>query len=400
MATISPGVRRLRRIPTEVLGELGIVGPAGADGTTGPAGADGAAGATGSAGPQGDPGPAGAPGSGGGGGFSFNYKFRTSQVPNPATGEILADANYSQGATLTFYIHKTSQDSDEISSMLSSAKAGDWIWVVSTTDPSKYMLLTRVQYNLFDGTAWRVEVSVRTSSFVLTPFADNDSVSLVLLPQQASTFQRWDADDSVGTATYTINLLEGPYNALTLTGNPTFATDAVTHGDYNRAVIYRISAGASSRTLTFPAGWTWCGTATPTVLDANKLAILKLHVYGETEADVLAEWIPQNPPGDDFSHSTLTYAATTNIDFASDDYRTVILTGNIEFTTSNRVAPRSVSIRIIGDGSIRTFIFPAAWKFIGTAAPASLAANKIAVLSVTSFGTTDANVVAAYAAEP
>lgn len=99
------------------------------------------------------------------------------------------------------------------------------------------------------------------------------------------------------------------------------------------------------------------------------------------------------------THSTLTYAATTNIDFTSDNFRTETLTGNVTFTTSNLEAGRSVTIRIIGDSSLRTLTFPA-WKFVGATAPASLAANKIAVLTLTSFGTTDANVVAAYAAEP
>lgn len=101
------------------------------------------------------------------------------------------------------------------------------------------------------------------------------------------------------------------------------------------------------------------------------------------------------------THSTLTYAATTNIDFANtvDDFRTVTLTGNITFTTSNLAAGRSRTIRIIGDASLRTFTFPA-WKFVGAAAPASLAASKIGILTLTAFGAANADVVAAYAAEP
>jgi len=100
------------------------------------------------------------------------------------------------------------------------------------------------------------------------------------------------------------------------------------------------------------------------------------------------------------SHSTLTYAATTDIDFTStDNFRTVTLTGNITFTTSNRAAARSRTIRIVGDGSQRTLTFPA-WKFVGSAAPATLAANKIAILTLTAFGANDTDIVAAYAAEP
>ena len=60
----------------------------------------------------------------------------------------------------------------------------------------------------------------------------------------------------------------------------------------------------------------------------------------------------------------------------------------------------SKTIRIIGDGSERALTFPAGWTFVGAAAPATLAADKTAILTLTSFGTTDANVVAAYAAAP
>ncbi len=105
------------------------------------------------------------------------------------------------------------------------------------------------------------------------------------------------------------------------------------------------------------------------------------------------------PPYAIDTHSTLTYAATTNIDFTAANFRTETLTGNVTFTTSNLAAGRSVTIRIIGDSSTRTLTFPA-WKFVGAAAPASLAANKVAILTITSFGATDANCIAAYSAEP
>lgn len=106
------------------------------------------------------------------------------------------------------------------------------------------------------------------------------------------------------------------------------------------------------------------------------------------------------PQGPNFTHSTLAYSATTNLDFDGDDYRTLELTGNVTFTTSNRAAPKALTIRVIADGSTRTFTFPAGWIFVGAAAPASIAANKEAILSITCFGTTDATIRAAYAAQP
>jgi hypothetical protein len=100
------------------------------------------------------------------------------------------------------------------------------------------------------------------------------------------------------------------------------------------------------------------------------------------------------------THSTLTYGASVALDFDGDGFQTCSLTGDITFTTSNLAAGRSKTLRIVGDGSLRSFTFPAGWTFVGAAAPASLAANKVAVLTLTSFGTTDADVVAAYSAKP
>ena len=98
--------------------------------------------------------------------------------------------------------------------------------------------------------------------------------------------------------------------------------------------------------------------------------------------------------------TTLTYASSVALDFSGADFQTVTLTGVITFTTSNLAAGRSKTIRIIGDGSSRALTFPVGWTFVGAAAPTALAANKTAILTMTSFSTTDANVVAAYSAQP
>ena len=100
------------------------------------------------------------------------------------------------------------------------------------------------------------------------------------------------------------------------------------------------------------------------------------------------------------THSTLTYAGTTNIDLDGDGFQTVTLTGVITFTTSNRAAGRSKTIRIIGDTSSRALTWPAGWTWVGAAAPTALAANKDAILTITAFGTADTDIVAAYAVEP
>jgi hypothetical protein len=101
-----------------------------------------------------------------------------------------------------------------------------------------------------------------------------------------------------------------------------------------------------------------------------------------------------------FTLSSPSYSSTLNLDFTAADFFTVTLAGNITFTTSNLAAARCVSVRIVGDGSIRNLTFPGTWTFIGSAAPTALAASKTAILSLTSFSTTDANVIAAYAVQP
>lgn len=99
------------------------------------------------------------------------------------------------------------------------------------------------------------------------------------------------------------------------------------------------------------------------------------------------------------THSVLAYGATVTPDFDGDDYRTVTLAGNIDFTASaNRGAGKSVVIRVIGDASERTLAFNASWKFYG-AKPATLAANKEAVLSLSCFGANETDVRAAWAVE-
>lgn len=97
-------------------------------------------------------------------------------------------------------------------------------------------------------------------------------------------------------------------------------------------------------------------------------------------------------------HTVLTYAATVNLDFDGTMEQSLSLTGNVTFTTSNRAAVKTVSVRILADGSIRTFTFPS-WRWL-QAVPASIAANKVAVLTIKTYGAADTDVVAAYKEEP
>ena len=95
----------------------------------------------------------------------------------------------------------------------------------------------------------------------------------------------------------------------------------------------------------------------------------------------------------------LAYAATVNLDFRTFGAKRLALTGNVTFTSSNLGFGRELLVRIVADGSPRTLAFPAGWKFVGAAAPASIAASKTALLRLWCFGMTDADVVAHYLAE-
>jgi hypothetical protein len=97
--------------------------------------------------------------------------------------------------------------------------------------------------------------------------------------------------------------------------------------------------------------------------------------------------------------TTLGTTGTINIDFAGAAQRTqAALTGNITYTASNYAAGRAVTIRVINGSTQRTFTFPTNWVFVGEK-PANIAANKRGILTITSFGTTEADCIAAFAVQ-
>jgi len=104
-----------------------------------------------------------------------------------------------------------------------------------------------------------------------------------------------------------------------------------------------------------------------------------------------------------FTASTITYASTVDLDMAAlaGQYCTISLTGNLEFTALNRASGRQVTLRLLCDATTRTLTFPAAWDFLGPVGskPSSLAANKIAVLSLTFFGASNDDCIACYQAQ-
>ncbi len=95
----------------------------------------------------------------------------------------------------------------------------------------------------------------------------------------------------------------------------------------------------------------------------------------------------------------LAYATNVNLNFQTFGGKRLALAGNVTFSASGHLFGSYIILRIVCDGTNRTLGFPAGWKFVGGAAPASINANKTALLQLWSFGTTDADVVAQYAVE-
>lgn len=88
---------------------------------------------------------------------------------------------------------------------------------------------------------------------------------------------------------------------------------------------------------------------------------------------------------------------TIDIDFSGATLRTQgALTGDVTYTGSSYSAGSSVTIRVKNGSTERTLTFPAGWVFVG-AKPTSITANKTAILTITSFGTTEADCVVAWA---
>jgi hypothetical protein len=89
---------------------------------------------------------------------------------------------------------------------------------------------------------------------------------------------------------------------------------------------------------------------------------------------------------------------TTSLNFSTQTFKTITLSTTTTFTASNYAAGRTVTVRVNPGASTRTIGFPSGWVFVGTK-PTSIAANKIGILTITSFGTTEAECVAAWAVQ-
>jgi hypothetical protein len=151
--------------------------------------------------------------------------------------------------------------------------------------------------------------------------------------------------------------------------------------------------------------------STTDITDLSSYTGFDSRYYTETEVDNLVDdYLPltggtvtgavdlqgqvRTTPGSDLGTT-----GTLTLDASGASLRsTGTLTGNITFATSNLAAGRSVTVRVVNGATERTLSFPVGWTFVG-AKPTSIAASKDGILTITAFGTADADVVAAWAVE-
>ena len=89
----------------------------------------------------------------------------------------------------------------------------------------------------------------------------------------------------------------------------------------------------------------------------------------------------------------------TGMDFSTDQLQTLSRSTTTTFNGSNYAAGRSKTLKLLStSGSSITLGFDSSWKFVGVK-PTALAAGKTAILTLTCFGSTAADVIAAYAVE-
>lgn len=240
----------------------------------------------------------------------------------------------------------------------------------------------------------------------LTSSADltwDDATKVLTVGGQAK-FENTVAEDVETDATFTGS--ETPDFALgnifnfTLTGPATINNPSNVKEGAVYKLIFRQDA-TGGRTLAWGANFKFPDGVNSVDLTANAITIFYAVAVSTSELICFGRHATMIPTYKNAKiiQSTLTYSATTDISFDGDGVRTVSLTGNITFTTSNRGANKTVTVRIVCDGTGRTFAFPG-WKFVGGAAPASIAASKTAILTLLCFGANDSDVVASYNVEP
>ncbi len=94
-------------------------------------------------------------------------------------------------------------------------------------------------------------------------------------------------------------------------------------------------------------------------------------------------------------------STSVEIDFDDDELQEINIFSNTIFTATNYEVGRTKVIKVVCDETLRTLAFPLGWRFIGGfGRPVSIVENKLAILTMTCFGSSESDVVAAFSSEP
>jgi hypothetical protein len=92
-------------------------------------------------------------------------------------------------------------------------------------------------------------------------------------------------------------------------------------------------------------------------------------------------------------------AGIVTLDLAANDALQHLLTGNVTLTAILPRGFKRATVLVVGDTVSRNLTWPSAWRWVGSAAPASLAANKSGVLELFIFDDNDSSVLARWSVQ-
>jgi hypothetical protein len=101
----------------------------------------------------------------------------------------------------------------------------------------------------------------------------------------------------------------------------------------------------------------------------------------------------------DWTAATVVGGVVT-LDLTAKDVLQHTLTGNVTFTAILPRGFKRATVLVVGDTVSRTLTWPSPWRWVGSAAPTSLAANKSAILELLIFADNDGSVLARWSVQP
>jgi hypothetical protein len=94
----------------------------------------------------------------------------------------------------------------------------------------------------------------------------------------------------------------------------------------------------------------------------------------------------------------MAFASTTSIDFNAGMFHSSSLSSSVYLTGSNLGIGKMASIKMAASGSLCNLYYPSQWVWLGPA-PTAISASKTAVVSLTCYGSTDNDIVGAFATQ-